>query len=274
MNPNYNDTQAGIGQAERHALDMLSRLGKPVIRASDLESGLGYSRAVSNLTLSRLCKKGWIQRLRSGIYRIVPLGSESANPVPEDAWAIAVELFAPCYISGWTAAEHWELTEQIFNSTVVFTTQKQRKKEFVIAGLKYRAKLIADEDIFGLKKIWSSNTQIPIADIHRTIIDVLDDPEMGGGGRQTNDIVREYFQHKDANFEVLCQYAEKLGHGAVFKRLGFVAERFVDFPPLLLEKLHANIKTGIINFDPHGPSAGPIISKWGLRINIPLGDIT
>jgi predicted transcriptional regulator of viral defense system len=273
MNLKYSDVQAGVGQAERHVLDAMSRIGKPVIRAGDLENELGFTRAVSNLMLSRLCKKGWVQRLRSGIYRLVPLGSESANPIPEDAWAIAVELFSPCYISGWTAAEHWELTEQIFNSTVVFTTQKQRKKELVISGLKYRTKSIAPNDVFGTKKIWSSNTQIQIADLHRTIIDVLDDPVIGGGGRHTVDILKEYFQHKEANPEILCQYAEKLGHGAVFKRLGFIAETLKQFPLLLLERLHSNIKTGIINLDPHGSSSGSIITKWGIRVNIPLGDL-
>lgn len=274
MHFKYSDIKAGVGQAERRVLDAMSRLGQPVIHASDLENELGCSRVASNLMLSRLCKKGWIQRLRAGAYRIIPLGSESINPMPEDAWAIAIALFSPCYISGWTAAEHWELTEQIFNSTVVFTTQKQRKKEFVISGLKYRTKLIAQADIFGIKKIWSSNTQISIADIHRTIIDILDDPAVGGGGRQAIDIVKEYFQHKNADLEVLCQYAEKLGHGAVFKRLGFIAEKFAHFSPTLLERLHANIKTGIINFDPHGPTSGSIITKWGIRVNIPLGDMT
>jgi predicted transcriptional regulator of viral defense system len=273
MYQKYNNFKAGVGQAEAHVLDKMSRLAKPVIRASDLENELGCSRAISNLMLSRLCKKGWIQRLRAGVYRVVPLGAESANPIPEDAWAIAMALFSPCYIAGWTAAEHWELTEQIFNSTVVFTTQKQRKKEVVISGLKYRAKLIAQKDIFGTKKIWSSNTQISIADIHRTIIDILDDPAMGGGGRQAMDIIKEYFQHRDANPELLCQYAEKLGHGAVFKRLGFVGERFADFSLALLGRLHTHIKAGIINLDPHGPDSGPIITKWSLRVNIPLGDM-
>ncbi|EKD55211.1 MAG: hypothetical protein ACD_60C00024G0011 [uncultured bacterium] len=102
----------------------------------------------------------------------------------------------------------------------------------------------------------------------------MDDPEIGGGGRHTIDIVREYFQHKEANPEMLCQYAEKLGHGAVFKRLGFIVENLKQFPLSLLEKLHTNIKTGIINLDPHGSSTGPIITKWGIRVNIPLGDLT
>lgn len=273
MNLEYNTTRSGIGQLERHVLDTISRMGKPAINATDLENELGLSRPASNLILSRLCKKGWIQRLRSGVYRIVPLGSENVNPIPEDAWAIAAALFSSCYISGWTAAEHWELTEQIFNSTVVFTTRKQPTKEVLIAGLKYRTKLIASENIFGTKKIWSSNTQIQIADIHRTIIDILDDPAMGGGGRHTVDILKQYFQHNDASPEILCEYAEKLGRGAVFKRLGFIAEKLQQFPTPLLEKLHSNIKTGFINFDPHGPVSGPIVTKWGIRVNIPLGDI-
>lgn len=273
MHLKYNDNQAGLGQAERRVLNTISQLGKPVINADNLEQALGFTRAIANLMLSRLCKKGWLQRLLSGSYRVVPLGSESENPVPEDAWAIAADLFTPCYISGWTAAEHWELTEQVFNSTVVFTAKKQRQKELLIAGLKYRTKTIAPDHIFGIKKIWSSNTQIQIADIHRTIIDALDDPEIAGGGRHALDIVKEYFQHKEANPELLCDYAEKLGHGAVFKRLGLVADKLRLFPQLLLERLHSNIKAGIINFDPHGPDSGPIITKWGMRVNIPLGDI-
>jgi predicted transcriptional regulator of viral defense system len=272
MNLKYNETQAGVGQVERHVLDTMARLGKAVIRATDLESELGYSRAISNLVLSRLARKGWLQRLKSGIYRIVPLGSESA-PMPEDAWSIAMELFSPCYISGWTAAEHWELTEQIFNSTVVFTSQKQRKKNTIIAGLNYRTKSISDKDIFGTKKIWSSNTPILIADQHRTIIDALDDPEIGGGGRHTMDIVKAYVKLKEANPETLFQYAERLNHGNVFKRLGFIAEKIMDLPESYLNKIQAKIKTGIINLDPHCSNTGPIITKWGLRINIPLGDI-
>ncbi len=273
MHLKYTQNLAGIGAVERQVIDTMSRLGKLVIRPADLEQELNYDRVSANLMLSRLCKKGWLQRLRSGIYRIIPPGSDSSNPMPEDAWAIAMELYPPCYISGWTAAEHWDLTEQIFNSTVIFSGQKQRKKDQTIAGLVYRIKFISSENIFGLSKIWSSNKPIRIADIHRTIIDVLDDPEMGGGGRHTVDILKAYWQKKEADPEILWQYAQKLNHGAVFKRLGFMAENMMQLPPTFLEKIHSKIKTGIINFDPNGVSSGSINTKWGIRINIPSGDI-
>jgi predicted transcriptional regulator of viral defense system len=274
MNLESNNRQAGIGQVERQVIDSMTRLGKIVVRAKDLEREFRYKQKYSSLILSRLCKKGWLQRLGSGIYRIVPLGSDSANPMPEDAWAIAMELFSPCYISGWTAAEHWGLTDQIFNSTVILTGHKQRKKDHNIAGLIYRTKSIPQKDLFGTKKIWSSNKPILIADIHKTIIDTLDDPEIGGGGRHTVDIIKAYWQQKEASPDLLLQYAEQLDHGAVFKRLGFVGDKIMHLPTSWLEKLRPKIKSGIINFDPNGPSSGPIMTKWGIRINIPLGDIS
>jgi predicted transcriptional regulator of viral defense system len=275
MHSNYNNSQqAGIGQAERQIIDRMMRRGKLTIHSNDLEKEYAYTRQSANLMLSRLYRKGWLQRLRAGIYRVVPLGSDTANPIPEDPWAIAMELFGPSYISGWTAAEHWDLTEQIFNSTVIFTAQKQRHKDQIIAGLNYKTKFIRENNIFGVKKLWANNVAILIADIHRTIIDIVDEPELGGGGRHMIDIVKAYQQQKEADPEILWQYAEQLGHGAVFKRLGFIAQTFFHMPDLFLEKIKTKIKRGIINLDPQGPNSGPIITKWGLRLNIPLGDLT
>ena len=274
MHLNYNNLQqAGIGQTERQIIDMIMHQGKLTIQSADLEKEGIYTRQSANLMLSRLYRKGWLQRLKAGVYKVVPLGSDTANPIPEDPWAIAMELFSNSYISGWTAAEHWDLTEQIFNSTVVFTEQKQRHKDQIIAGLNYRIKSVNKNRIFGVKKIWANNIPILIADLHRTIIDILDEPELGGGGRHTLDIVKAYWHKQEADPELLLQYAEKLEHGAVFKRFGFIAEVLFHMPDLFLEKIKTKIKTGIINLDPQGPDSGPILTKWGLRLNIPLGDL-
>lgn len=274
MHAQYNKKQAGLGEIERHIIDKMSFIGKSIIYASDLEKEFRYDKKKANLTLSRLCRKGWLQRLRAGVYRIIPLGSDTTDPIPEDAWVIAMELFSPCYISGWTAAEHWDLTEQVFNSTMVFTSRKQRTKDHIIAGLVYRTKAISEKDIFGVKKIWSSNKIVLIADIHKTIVDILDDPEIGGGGRHAVDIIRAYWQKKEADLEILIQYAGKLGSGAIFKRLGFIAEKVMHLPQDQLNELYSKINTGIIKFDPSGPNSGPISTRWGIRLNIPLSDLT
>jgi predicted transcriptional regulator of viral defense system len=268
-----NNMQSGLSKTERYVIDTMTRLGKLIIRAEDIEKEFGNKKQNANLMLSRLCKKHWLQRLSSGTYNVVPFGVGTANFTPEEVWTIAMEIFSPCYVSGWTAAEHWGLTEQIFNSVVIFTRQKQRKKDHLISGINYRTKFIKSENIFGIEKIWLNNKPVQIADIHRTIIDILDDPTIGGGGRHTLDIVKAYWQNKNANIETLYQYAENLKSGAVFKRLGLIAEK-MNLPEHLLEKIHTKINTGIIKFDPHGANTGSIITKWGIRINLPLDDFT
>jgi predicted transcriptional regulator of viral defense system len=70
---------------------------------------LGLTRQEAARRLARWAAQGWLQRVRRGIYVPVPLESERADLLPEDAWVIAGAAFAPCFISGWSAAGHWAL---------------------------------------------------------------------------------------------------------------------------------------------------------------------
>ena len=54
---------------------------------------------------------------------------------------------------------------------------------------------------------------------------MLDDPSIGGGIQHISDCFDNYKQWKEQNFKMLISYAEHLGNGAVFKKLGFLAER-------------------------------------------------
>jgi predicted transcriptional regulator of viral defense system len=263
----YHTRQAGLSPAERLLIDSLVRQGKFVVQGKDLD--------VKNpkLTLSRLSKKGWLQRLKAGVYRIVPLGSDSGDPVPEDPKAIGMAVFAPCYIGGWTAAEHWGLTEQIFNVTIVMTARRQRTSDQQVAGLTFKTRYMQQRNFFGTTKIWSTDQAVLLSDLHRTLIDILHDPIIGGGGRALVDIARSYAEKKNADLDTLWQYAQQLDQGAVFKRLGFLADRVMHLPDDYLAKVRAKCKSGVILLDPRGPKTGPIITDWGLRVNIPLQDI-
>jgi len=52
----------------------------------------------------------------------------------EDAWAVADRLFAPCYIGGWSAAQHWGFTEQLFRTTLVVTARRPRARKVEARG--------------------------------------------------------------------------------------------------------------------------------------------
>ncbi len=266
------DRRAGLGEAERAVLSALAALERPTVKADDVVLQLGVSRHAANLTLSRLARKGWLTRLRRGVYAVVPLSSTSSRTVVEQPLAVAMELFAPCYISGWTAAQHWELTEQISNTVVVYSAKAQRQAEQTAGGVKFFVHRVTEDSIFGTTKVWSGTVPVLIATMHRTVIDVLDTPAMGGGGRQTLDIVRNYWKRPDRDPATLLDLAARLGRGSVFKRLGFTAERFGDPEDAWIERCRAGLSTGIALLDPSGPKRGPIVSRWRLRVNIPVDD--
>lgn len=54
---------------------------------------------------------------------------------------------------------------------------------------------------------------------------MLDDPALGGGIRHVNDCLDTYLIEEEGDIEKLITTADRLGNGAVFKRLGFLLER-------------------------------------------------
>ncbi|MGH8549543.1 MAG: hypothetical protein ACRERU_13275, partial [Methylococcales bacterium] len=54
---------------------------------------------------------------------------------------------------------------------------------------------------------------------------MLDDPAVGGGIQHVANCLAPYLKLSDRNDHLLIDYAQKLDNGAVFKRLGFLAEQ-------------------------------------------------
>jgi predicted transcriptional regulator of viral defense system len=264
----------GLSTRERLILGEFMRRRRVTITGQDVAKAFDLARPLANKILLRLERKGWLQRGKRGAYVFVPLSSLTPETMPEDPWALAMEFFAPCYISGFTAAEYWELTEQIFNTVVVYSSRPQRRTTQKLADVAFRIHRIAGSDLFGTKKIWRNNIPVLIADPHRTLIDVLDYPVLGGGGRHMLDIAHAYWKSDKADPDRLLQYAMRLKRGAIFKRLGFTAESWGNVTQEWLQRCRDHISAGISRLDPSGSDKGRILTRWRLRINLPLEEYT
>lgn len=262
---------AGLSQQERKIISHFSALEKSTINADDLVKLHPCKRATANQILSRLTQKGWLQRIKQGTYTIVPLSSKTTTPAIENAWSLAMDLFRPAFISGWSAAEHWNLTEQIFNSISVSTLSPQRESIQIMGNIKFRTKTLEKEQFFGTKTVWFGSKAVEIADPDRMLIDILDLPRFGGGGRHMIDIFKQYWHSDICDPNKLLDYALLYKRGAVFKRLGFLAEKLnAPVSDKWLQTCHNHISKGISYLDPDSPKTGDIISKWNLRINLPM----
>ena len=264
-----NKELAGLSTQERKIISYFTANEKEIIGIDDLLSLHPCPRGTANQILSRLTRKGWLQRLKRGVYTIVPITSSKPKPVSENAWPLAMDFFRPAFISGWSAAEYWDLTEQIFNTISVVTMTPQRVTNQVIGGIRFRTRVIIKKKFFGTITKWFGSKVVEIADPNRLVIDILDLPRFGGGAQHTVDIMRNFWHSKNCDPDLLLKYALRFQRGSLFKRLGFLTEKFgTPVPEGWIRECQRNISTGISNLDPDGPASGKIISKWNLRVNI------
>ena len=216
--------------------------------------------------LARWTKQGWLRRVARGAYVPASLSSVESEHVLDDPWVLVPALYTPGYIAGRTAAEHWDLTEQIFNDILVKTAHPFREKRQRHHGVVFTLTHISEEKIFGTQVTWRGQTKVLVSDVHRTLVDMLDDPAIGGGIQHVTDCLREYLKRPDSDNERLIRYAERLGNGAVFKRLGFLVERLNSDSPLVQECLSRMTK-GNAKLDPALESPR-LVKRW--RIWIPV----
>jgi predicted transcriptional regulator of viral defense system len=250
--------------AARARLASVLRAAKDVVSVEIVSRTLGIDRRRAAQLLSRWRLQGWLRRVGHGLYVPVPLDLSGSEQVVSDPWVLVPTLFGQCYVGGWTAAHHWELTEQLFNETVVFTTRRITEKRATAQGAIFVLHNIPAKRLFGLKTLWRGSTKVAISDPARTLVDMIAAPEVGGGIDHVADCLTTYLGGKTVESDLLIRYAEQFGNGAVFKRLGFLAEtRFHD--QKLADACRARLTKGYARLDP-ALSTPKLITTWRLWV--------
>jgi len=257
----------GISGSARADLTALLGRGRRLLGVDDVVAVLGDKPQDAAKKLSRWTALGWLRRVRRGLYIPVPLEAEDPRRWSEDALYIADAVWSPCYFTGWTAANHWGLTEQVFRTIVVRTAQRVRASRQQLLEHDYLVAHVPATAIWGVSIVWRNERRIQIADRARTVIDVLADPSIGGGIRHVADILRSYFDEEKGRKLIDC--GDRLGNRVVFKRLGYLTER-LGGNPTLIDACRERMASGYPLLDPAAPRRGRHDAKWGLRINVEL----
>jgi len=248
----------------RQQLTALAKAAGDIIRLDDAQSTLGLTRTAAAKRLARWAEQGWLRRVGKGAYIRVPLDSLQSELVLDDPWLLVPALFSPAYVAGRTAAEHWDLTEQIFRDVVVLTARPVRRKSHVSQGVTFSLKHIDERLLFGTKTVWRGRTRVEISDVHRTIIDMLDDPALGAGIQHVSDCLTRYLASPDRDIDRLLDYANQFGNGAVYKRLGYLSER-ASANGSLLDACRERLTAGDAKLDP-SLDCTSLATRWKLRV--------
>ncbi len=250
--------------ASRARLAAVLRATKEIVSIDATAKTLDLDRTAAAKLLSRWRGQGWMRRIGHGLYVSVPLDLSGSEQVVADPWVLVPTLFGQCYISGWTAAHHWDLTEQLFNETVVFTTRRINAKRVTAQGVTFLLHHAAHKQMYGLTAIWRGSTRVNIADPARVVIDMIAMPETGGGIDHVADCLAAYQKMPTYNGDLLIRYAEQFGNGVVFKRLGFLAETHLHNSELAAA-CRTRLTQGYTQLDPALPSVH-LQTAWRLWV--------
>lgn len=240
-----------------HILESLAKKSdtftfKEALKATQLQ------KEVLWVVLSRLEKKGWIERIEKGKYMIIPLGAEKGKYTLNE-FVIGALLIQPYCIAYWSALHHYGLTEQIPNKVFIQTTARKKKQEIAILGVNYRLIRIIEEKFLGIRKEWIGETEINITDREKTIIDCLDKPQHCGGIVE----VAKALKHGDFNGKKLLQYGKQIENSGVMRRLGYLCDFFdIDLKVPMIETRN------YLLLDPTMPQKDSRNAKWRLITNL------
>lgn len=250
--------------ASRARLAAVLRATKEVVSVEVTSQTLGIDRRAAAKLLSRWREQGWLRRIGHGLYVSVPLDLTGSEQVITDPWVLVPTLFGQCYIGGWTAAHHWDLTEQLFNETLVFTTRRVIEKRQTVQGALFFLRSIKAKRLFGLKTLWRGSVRVSISDPARTLIDMLAAPDVGGGIDHVADCLNAFLVSRKADRDLLVRYATQFDNGAIFKRLGFLADTRLRDEKLVAE-CRSRLTQGYARLDP-AISSQTLVTAWRLWV--------
>jgi predicted transcriptional regulator of viral defense system len=256
---------ASLGKTDHQRITTILHSMQYPISVTETANTLQLSKQAAAKLLSRLETKGWLSRIKRGLYAPIYLESIAADVSLEKSWLIAKKLYHQCYIGGQSAAHYWGFTEQSIGKVVVLTTLKPRDRHPIIQGIQFFLRTVPQDIMFGLQTVGQEPNSVLVSDPARTVVDFLVDPALGGGIREVTGIIKKYLKSEHRNLDLLFDYARRLYNGAVLKRLGFLLERLAPGEMNIIASCKIRINTGNVKLDPQ-LGADKLITGWNLWI--------
>jgi len=194
--------------------------GQKTVTLTELHQMLGTSASYARVLAHRLVKKGWFQRLRPGLFQLVPAarGREGvADTHPLSAGAVLVD---PYFFSFGTACTHHGLTEQAFAE--VYVACQERRRPEVIRGKRYVFVFVPEKRFFGFERTSVLGQPVQMATLERALLDAVDKPRYAGGIDEVSRITGRAAAR--VSWDALLKLVRRWRSSALVQRLGYLLD--------------------------------------------------
>jgi predicted transcriptional regulator of viral defense system len=240
-----------------------------LVTLAGLRNTLGASDGYARYLAHSLVKKGWFERLRPGVYQLVPAergpeGVGDTNPL-----AAGAALISPYFFSFGTACTHHGLTEQLF-SEVYLACQQRRPPKF-LRGMRYVLIYVRQNRFIGFNEVAVLGVPVQMATAERALLDAIDRPRYAGGIGEVSYIASRAIGR--ISWDVLLEIAERWRSSALVQRLGYLFDLHqADMPTearrTLLRLVRPKSKIQFGSRRRWGTS-GRLVQPWNVIENVP-----
>ncbi|MBP6744911.1 type IV toxin-antitoxin system AbiEi family antitoxin domain-containing protein [bacterium] len=219
--------------------------------------------------IANLVENGWLVRVGPGKYQLQP-AKTGLDPYPSaDKFVAAGQLSADGFIAFGSAAEYHGLTTQVFQSVTVATTKRSRIREGAPVRIEYIH--VNLDNFVGYQNI-SKAPNVRIANVERTLLDVIDRPDYSGGISDIPEIFRRATSR--AKVDKILEYLPTYHSKSLVQRIGFMLEAFgYQLTPEHVQEMQKMSKGNYAYLftagRPGTDSHSRYNSKWRLVVNAP-----
>lgn len=245
----------------------------PVFTLAEFKAFLDENASVNEWTQQNLLayykKKGRILGVKRGLYAVVPLGMEPDSFLP-DPFLLGARMAEDAVLSYHTALEFYGSAYSVQNRFIYLSGVQ--KKQLPWRGYVFRrapfpgALLKKRKESFGIKTEDRRGLEVKVTGLERTIVDVFDRPDLGGGWEE---IWRSLDLVDYLNLEEVVRYALLLDNSTTVAKVGFYLEQ--NGERLMVDDSHLNRLRKKMPPTPRkmersGSQPGKFVSAWNLAV--------
>ena len=251
-------------------MDMRTFMAKhPVFRRDELEDALQADHSTdpntANARLAHHVRAGHVIQIQRGLYASVPVGTDPVSFIP-DPWLVASRLAKNAAIAYHSAFQFHGRAYTVSSEYVFLSNQAMRPKEF--RGCSFRRvslpKALREEgqEQFGLETVDRLGQDIRVASLERSLVDVLDRPDLGGGWEE---IWRSAESVEYYDVQQVVDYALLLRNATTAAKVGFFLEQHQE--QLMVEDGQLDRLRRTRSLQPHymdRSAPGRLVADWNL----------
>ncbi|HUT99891.1 MAG TPA: type IV toxin-antitoxin system AbiEi family antitoxin domain-containing protein [Myxococcota bacterium] len=258
-----------LSKNEARVILELEWQGRTTVTLSDLHEMLDASESYARYLAYRLVKKGWLERLRPGLFQLVPANRGRDGVADTNPLAAGAVLVSPYFFSFGTACTHHGLTEQRFSE--VYLACRERRAVENIRGIRYVFVRVPERRFFGFTAVRVLGAPVQMATLERALLDAIDRPRYSGGIGEVSRISMRAAPR--ISWDMLVALTRRWGSSALAQRLGYFLELHDAHMPetakselLAIIRSHSKIHLGSRRM---WGTTGVLAKPWNVVVNVP-----